>query len=283
MKIAVIILNYNSSADCRKCIGFLSQQENVELEIIVVDNCSRPDDRELLRGICLDANCTLLENRENCGYNAGNNIGLRYAAGKGYCYAMITNPDMEFVNRDYLARLLECFRLDYSIVSVGSDITGIDGTHQNPMRRDGNWRESFGWLAGIFSGKRKKRDTNLDFQTSHYANKISGCCLMVRMDFVRSIGFFDEGTFLYCEEAIWARQVETAKKRIYYVADTYAIHAHFPAAKGNPVKRFNQWKRSRLYFIKKYSGDRLPGRLVSYLSVYVYTFLFILGYFIRKR
>lgn len=45
-KIAIIILNYNSSADCRKCVGFLLRQQGVDLEIIIVDNCSRPDDRQ---------------------------------------------------------------------------------------------------------------------------------------------------------------------------------------------------------------------------------------------
>ena len=43
MKVAVIVLNYNSSTDCRKCISDLKRQEGVELEIIIVDNCSRED------------------------------------------------------------------------------------------------------------------------------------------------------------------------------------------------------------------------------------------------
>ena len=33
MKVAVIVLNYNSSADCRKCVADLKQQEGLELEI----------------------------------------------------------------------------------------------------------------------------------------------------------------------------------------------------------------------------------------------------------
>ena len=43
MKVAVIVLNYNSSADCRKCVTGLKRQEGVELEIIIVDNCSRKE------------------------------------------------------------------------------------------------------------------------------------------------------------------------------------------------------------------------------------------------
>ena len=44
MKVAVIILNYNASADCCKCVVDLKRQEGVELEIIIVDNCSRKED-----------------------------------------------------------------------------------------------------------------------------------------------------------------------------------------------------------------------------------------------
>ena len=43
MKVAVIVLNYNSSADCCKCVADLQRQEGVELEIIIVDNCSRKE------------------------------------------------------------------------------------------------------------------------------------------------------------------------------------------------------------------------------------------------
>ena len=43
MKVPVILLNYNSSADCRKCVADLKRQEGVELEIIIVDNCSRKE------------------------------------------------------------------------------------------------------------------------------------------------------------------------------------------------------------------------------------------------
>ena len=43
MKVPVILLNYNSSADCCKCVADLKRQEGGELEIIIVDNCSRKE------------------------------------------------------------------------------------------------------------------------------------------------------------------------------------------------------------------------------------------------
>ena len=78
MKVAVIILNYNSSADCCKCVADLKRQEGVELEIIIVDNCSRTEDALAVENLASEQGCTFIAAAENRGYNAGNNIGLRY-------------------------------------------------------------------------------------------------------------------------------------------------------------------------------------------------------------
>ena len=78
MKVAVIILNYNSSADCCKCVVDLKRQEGVELEIIIVDNCSRKEDASAVEQLAAEQGCTFIAAAENRGYNAGNNIGLRY-------------------------------------------------------------------------------------------------------------------------------------------------------------------------------------------------------------
>ena len=97
MKISIIILNYNSSSDCRECVADLKRQEGVELDIVIVDNCSpREGEQDAIRQLCANDGCTFIQAKDNRGYNAGNNIGLRYAADRGYKYALIANPDMRF-------------------------------------------------------------------------------------------------------------------------------------------------------------------------------------------
>ena len=282
MKIATILLNYNSTADCRKCIGYLQQQQGVEQEIIVVDNCSRSEERDAAKAICDETGTTFIANNRNSGYNAGNNVGLRYAAEKGYRFALIANPDMEFPQEDYLAKMLTAINADEDIVVCGSDIVGLDGRHQSPMFRDGGWHGCWGWVTSLFKKKAAESDDFIEnFATSHYCAKVSGCCLLVRLSFVESIGFFDEYPMLYCEEAILSRQVESAGKKMYYTTDTQAVHAHRKSEKGNPAMRFKQWRRSRLYFIKKYSGDTAFGRFMAGLSIILYTGLFILAHKIK--
>ena len=158
MKVAVIILNYNSSADCCKCVADLKQQEGAELEIIIVDNCSRKEDSLAVEKLATEQGCTFITAAENRGYNAGNNIGLRYAANKGYEYALIANPDMEFPQRDFVRRLNETMQKSSDIVACGSDIVTKVGIHQNPKKcGDNGWKNSFKWLSDIF---KKQGETN---------------------------------------------------------------------------------------------------------------------------
>ena len=278
-KIATIILNYNSSADCHKCISYLKAQQGVEQEIAVVDNCSREDDRKAVETLCKEQGCTFIANNENKGYNAGNNVGLRYAAEKGYEYALIANPDMEFPQTNYLSNLLVQMQSDDDIVVCGSDIIGADGIHQSPMGKEGNWRGSFGWVKDIFGNKNKNNDAYKfidNYKESHYCHKVSGCCFMIRIPFLKEIGFFDENVFLYCEEAILSRQVEIADKRMYYLATAQAVHRHVKSEKGDPVKRFKAWGKSRCYFIDRYSNDHWLGKQIAKLSMRLYVLVFTL-------
>ena len=265
---AIILLNHNSSSDCQKCTGYLKRQEGVESEIVIVDNCSQKDDLQKVEQICKLEGCTFIANNENKGYNAGNNVGLRYAAEKGYEYALIANPDMEFPQTDYIKHLIDIIETDELIAVCGSDIITPEGIHQSPMKQEGNWRSSFGWIINLLRKRPKDTNSFIDhYETSHYCHKVSGCCLMVRMKFINEIGYFDEYPFLYCEEAILSKQVEKSRKwKMYYTSDVQAIHRHIKNEKGDPIPRFRQWKRSRLYYIDNYSDYHHLGKIIARIN-----------------
>lgn len=284
MTIPVILLNYNSTDDCRKCILSLLQQSGVALEIIVVDNCSTEGNRLAVEQLCKEMGCTFIANTHNGGYNAGNNVGLRYAANKGYEFALIANPDMVFPSADYIAQLAALMQEDDKRAVVASDIVTPKGIHQNPMKPDGNWRSSFGWITGLF--KKQPADTYSfidNWQESHVCKKVSGCCFMIRLPFLECVGFFDENVFLYCEESILSKQVERAGMTMYYTADYQALHNHQTSAKGNPATRFRAWRDSRIYYIKQYSDDSWMGKLMAILSMRLYVRLMLIGMILKHK
>ncbi len=87
MKIAAIILNYNSAVDTMKCIEFLLLQKlNEELHVIVVDNNSNEEPKVFeplaiklgIRNEELGIRSDIIYAEENRGYSAGNNFsGIR--------------------------------------------------------------------------------------------------------------------------------------------------------------------------------------------------------------
>lgn len=254
----------------------MQKQTGVDLEIIVVDNCSTDENRTAVEKLCEEKGCTFIANTRNAGYNAGNNVGLRYASEKGYEFALIANPDIEFPQTDYVSKLVKLLQADEQLAVVASDIVTPKGIHQNPMKPDGNWQSSFGWLTGFFKKQPKDTYSFIDnWQESHECKKVSGCCFMIRLPFLQKIEFFDENVFLYCEESILSKQVEREGKKMYYTAEARAVHNHQTSAKGDPVSRFRTWRQSRVYFIKRYSNDRLFGRLVSIFSMWLYTGILI--------
>ena len=222
-----------------------------------------------------------IQAQENRGYSAGNNIGLRRAVELGCEYVLVVNPDMEIVDPYYIEKLVAVMQADEDVVVAATDIVTPEGIHQNPMLADGNWRTSFGWVTSLLRPQKRAEAYDFigDYAVSGYCAKVSGCCLMLRCSFLQEIGYFDEYPFLYCEEAILASQVARAGKRMYYLADTQAVHRHIKSEKGDPVKRFKHWQRSRIYFYKKYSSDSWLGRQISILSMRMY----VLAYTVYKR
>lgn len=250
MKVAVIILNYNSSNDCRKCVSFLKRQEGVELELILVDNCS--SDGENVKKLSLEQGCTFIASSENRGYNAGNNIGLRYAVKQGYKYALITNPDMEFPQMDYILRLVNVMEQNDEIAVCGSNIKGIDGKRQSPRRFTSYWSELFWFLSGV---KRKINKSSLILEPKNqYCDILMGSCIFVRLNFIEKIDYFDENIFLFCEEPILGKQVRAAGMKMYYFHEATAIHAHIESHKGSFKNRHKIYMKSRWYYLSNYSG-----------------------------
>lgn len=265
MKVPIIILNYNTSFDCRKCISFLKKQQGIDIEIVVVDNCSSEDDLKNLKSLCEEEQCTLIENHENKGYNAGNNIGLRYAADKGYEYALIANPDMEFPQEDYIIRLIKVMEQDNSIAVCGSNIVGIDGKRQSPRSFTTYWAEALWFVNGIRKLINRKHSIILNSQ-NQYCDILMGSCIFVRISFIKQIGYFDENIFLYCEETILGKQVIAVDMKMYYLHDITAIHAHIESQKGSFIKRHDLYWHSRWYYLSHYAGYNRYQLALMWLS-----------------
>lgn len=261
--VAAIILNYNATSDCINCIEWLKKQEDICLTIILVDNCSSDGLEELKKIANWNMNIQLIENRENRGFSAGNNIGLKRAADLSYRYALIINPDMEIRNKFYIRDAVKCLKEHSDVVVLGTDIVNMQNQHQNPTR-ELRFFEEFLWPIEIVKQKfTKKLPYTCDSTKSGFCYKITGCCFFVDLEFMKEINYLDENVFLYCEEPILAAAVARAGKKEYYYSELVAYHMHKESTKGDPKKRMNQFFKSRIYYLKSYSSYRaIPLKMI---------------------
>ena len=107
------------------------------------------------------------------------------------------------------------------------------------------------------------------------SKKVSGCCMMIRMDFLRSTGYLDENVFLYCEEPILSVRVHAAGGKILYLPWVSATHAHVPGEKEDSAKRMLLFIKNRKYYLRQYSGYNRQQQVV--FSCHMMFWLFIIG------
>ena len=282
IRVAVVILNYNTAEDLKICAQQISRQEGVKLSIIIVDNASRPESLSHIRAwladwrpgaisgtqdevkawvaqhpdrVELSGNVYLVAHHENRGYSAGNNVGLRLADELGADAALIANPDMRFEDPHYLAELTKQLFADERNHVAASRIVGLDGKDQNPLREASFWEELLWpriYLAKLLGAGSYVLPTVMEKPAA--VPKVSGCCLMLRMSFLRATAYLDEQVFLYCEEPILSARVHSHGGRIFYVPSISAVHAHVRSEKGNTGKRMLLFIKSRKYYLEKYSS-----------------------------
>jgi GT2 family glycosyltransferase len=298
-KVASILLNYNSNNDLFLSVKDLLEQDVKEHTLIIVDNNSTKESvkelkewqkrhfpsaisgsvDEVAKQLALgeDNKVIFVFNNKNAGYSAGNNIGIRIADKLNADAVLIVNPDMRIENVDYIQILLSVAIKDEQAAIVASGIIGVDGKNQSPMVSDDFWRE-FLWPRQVFPKFFKKVNfiEEIDSNAPVYVAKVMGCCMLIKMNFLKTIEFLDESTFLYSEEAILSSQVERANKKVVFLPSLIANHLHHKENKDNSSKRMLFMIKSRLLYLRKYSQYSMAQKvclLFSYKVWYLLHFL----------
>lgn len=107
-KVTVVVLNWNGWANTVECLRSLREVSYPNVQVIVVDNGSKPEDLDHLRQWI--GFVTLLENAKNLGFSGGNNAGIRYALrDRQTDYILILNNDT-IVHPDFLTEMVDTAR-----------------------------------------------------------------------------------------------------------------------------------------------------------------------------
>jgi GT2 family glycosyltransferase len=231
--LTVIIVTYNSA----HCIMDLGKSLREFPHIIVVDNNS--DDDTIFQTEVHLPEAMVIKNSMNMGFGTANNIGLKTVKTK---FCLLLNPDCE-INIHSALKMIESALIFPSAAIIAPQLIGKNS------KLEINYR----WPKTLWSSNCPGAD---------------GCCsvgfacgaaLLLNMNIMEGIGFFDESFFLYYEDDDLCHRVFNAKKSIIINPEVRLIHSSRGSVRGkNPLKseyiRGYHHAQSKILYARKYKS-----------------------------
>jgi GT2 family glycosyltransferase len=255
--VSVVIVSWNTRDLLRDCLRSIFQEtRSTSFEVIVVDNASRDSTAEMI--VTEFPTVKLIENRDNRGFAAANNQGIRESAGR---YVLLLNPDTVVLDRA-INRCIGFADLHPDVGVVGCQVL-LDETN---IQKTGfafptvwNLSLALSGLSRMFSKAKFMRTADMGWwgrDDERDLDVISGMFMLIRREALNEVGLLDEAYFVFAEEtdlclrlarAGW-RRVFTPSCRIIHVCggnkSTDQVHA----------KMFVQLQKSTLIFFRKNRG-----------------------------
>ena len=267
--LSVVIVSYNVSELLSNCLISLRKYLTCPYEVIVIDNASTDNTKEVLVHDFPDVSTVF--NSDNVGFSAANNQGLQMARGEKIFFL---NPDTELIDE----RINEFFR-HYSSPETKNTIAGpkllnTDGTDQQSTWRFP--RPSFHFIELLFLN----RFIDLSLYKFNYDDQcisvdfVSGAALLIDRENAIELGGFDANLFWMDDVDLCQRHTEKGNKVEYYPAAILKHHSGQSGKKNYKIQISNQIL-SKLKYYKKNKQF-----LNFYLSVFIFFFHIVSRFFL---
>jgi GT2 family glycosyltransferase/tetratricopeptide (TPR) repeat protein/2-polyprenyl-3-methyl-5-hydroxy-6-metoxy-1,4-benzoquinol methylase len=180
---SIVILTHNQLDCTRLCVESIREHTDESYELILVDNASTDGTLDYLRAL---PDALVIENRENRGFPAASNQGIRAATGK---QVLLLNNDT-VMTTGWLGRMLRAIHSDRQIGLVGPCSNFVSGEQQVPAHYESlDELDGFAWDRGeAQAGQRQDID------------RLVGFCLLIRRQVIDRIGLLDEQFGVGCFE-----------------------------------------------------------------------------------
>ena len=251
--INVGILHYKTIEKTRRCVLSLLQS-NVKTNIFIIDNFSNDGSLEKLKEEYAEVPCIhFLCLSENKGFAGSNNDYMRLMLERSEKYAILSNNDIVF-KEDTFAKLIYPLQDDNHIIITAPKVLNTDGSYFDSVHsyRDNNL---FQFIYHKYLRRRVRNKRSILAQkceTLTPVKSFSGCCFACNLELMRQIGFMDENTFLYYEEAILSAKIKKTALKIMFQPETIVFHDHGATTKSLSLMVLGIELDSRIYFMKNY-------------------------------
>lgn len=269
MKVLFLILNYKTYKETVQLTKSLYNQGLEDNYILIVDNASPNDSyKMLIKQLGGLRNIEVVASPENGGFAKGNNYGLRYAKKYNPKYVCIINNDVMFsmTTIDNLCRWYEQLPFVGFISPIQMLPNGKEALFGN-MGVPTIWMEILHYTP-FRRAHRYVENTNI--KGVQDIGIIPGAFTFTSYSRFEKLGFFDESTFLFCEERFIAKKAQQAGLKNYIILNETYLHAHSLTIRNeaSEKKQRRMIFEGRCLYYKKYSRSPLFCVLVLWI-IYV--------------
>jgi hypothetical protein len=216
MKAGIVVLSWNGGERTLACIDSVLAQEYPDKFLVLVDNNSQPEQRELLRGrYAADPAVHFCFLDENRGYAGGNNAGIDVALAAGAEVVVIVTQDATLASGALAAMVA-------AAGEAGVGIVGPAVVDARDARRVWSVGERIGipWLCVPRTLLRYRRARREPYDVGG----VLGCVMLLTRRCAESTGGFDEGFFAYYEEVDLCLRARAHGFRIVCAPQALAAH-----------------------------------------------------------
>lgn len=246
MKLSVITPSFNGEQFIKDYLDSLVKNLPDQSEIIIVDNGSSDQTREIIKKY---RQVKLIENPTNEGFSKANNAGARVARGE---HLLFLNQDI-IVSKDSIEKMLSFADQHPEVGVIAPKLIGPDGKIQESVANLPTfWRAVAEY---IFNQKKAyeeyapKGDREVEVESAY------GAAFLIKKDLFEDIGGWDERYFIYYEDLELCRQVKRRGFKIMYLPNVEFKHLLGASQKKMEPMPFGIRTLSWFWPIKK-SGSR---------------------------
>jgi hypothetical protein len=251
-RVAVVIVSYEVRETLVAGLRALERDAGLPVETVVVDNASTDGSAEAVRAGFPAVR--LIANSDNVGFARASNQGARATRAP---LLLFLNPDAR-LEPGALATLVALAESRPRTGVIGPRTRGADGRIQVSTGPDlslaSEWRQRR-LVHGV-----ARRDPALVAEAEarhareHQPDWVSGACLLARREAFEAVGGFDEGFFLYEEDADLCLRVRRAGWQVAFTPDAEARHWLGTSMARAPERARLEYQRSHLRYYRKHRG-----------------------------
>jgi len=212
--LSIIIVSFNTEKLTRECIeSVVKNTKEISYEFLVMDNASCDGSVKILKSLFQKLPLTLIENKDNIGFGAANNQGMKKACGR---YLLLLNSDT-FVKDNVLGEMVKWMDKNPKVGISSCALKNKDGSLQGTGGYFPNLFRVFAWmffledipyLSKLIKPYHPMHPNSPFYKGEEFFKKsgerdwLTGAYLLFRREVLNDVGYFDKDYFMYVRKSI---------------------------------------------------------------------------------